>query len=69
MLPDLFKAAEGSSDPAVKEAAAVLAQWDRATDINSRGAVLFRIFADQYFGTNGDIDERLRVKFDPAYPV
>ncbi|MBZ5607890.1 MAG: penicillin acylase family protein [Acidobacteriia bacterium] len=69
VLPDLFKAAEGSSDPAVKEAAAVLAQWDRATDINSRGAVLFRIFADQYFGTNGDIDERLRVKFDPAYPV
>jgi acyl-homoserine-lactone acylase len=37
--------------------------------MNSRGAVLFEMFANQYFGTNGDIDERLRVKFDPMYPV
>ncbi len=69
VLPDLLKAAEGSSDSAVKEAADVLARWDRSTDVNSRGAVLFEIFANQYFGTNGDIDARLRVKFDPMYPV
>ncbi len=69
VLPDLFEAAARSTDPVVKEAAAVLAAWDRSTDINSRGAVLFRMFADQYFGTNGDIDSRLRVKFDPAHPV
>jgi acyl-homoserine-lactone acylase len=69
VLPDLLKAAEGSSDSMVKEAAAVLAQWDRSTDINSRGAVLFRMFAERFFGTTGDIDPKLRVKFDPKHPV
>lgn len=69
VLPDLLKAAGASTDPSVKEAAAVLAQWDHETNINSRGAVLFRIFADKYFGANGDIDSRLRVHFDPMHPV
>jgi len=69
VLPDLLKAAENSADPLIKEAAAVLSQWDRETNVNSRGAVLFRFFADQYFGANGDIDSRLRVKFDPMHPV
>jgi len=69
VLPDLLKAAESSGDAHVKEAAAVIAQWDHETNVNSRGAVLFKIFADKYFGTNGDIDTRLRVKFDPLHPV
>jgi acyl-homoserine-lactone acylase len=69
VLPDLLQAAQGSQDSIVKDAAEVLAQWDRSTDINSRGAVLFSMFADRYFGTNGDIDSRLRVKFDAHHPV
>ncbi len=69
VLPDLLKAAESSSDAHIKQAAAVLAQWDHETNVASRGAVLFKIFADKYFGTNGDIDARLRVKFDPLHPV
>ncbi|OFY00931.1 MAG: 7-beta-(4-carbaxybutanamido)cephalosporanic acid acylase [Bacteroidetes bacterium GWC2_40_22] len=40
-LDDLLKAAEGSSDKRVTDAAAVLKKWDRKTDPESRGAVLF----------------------------
>ena len=71
VLPDLLKAAGSSTDARVKEAAAVLEQWNHLTDVNSRGAVLFKIFADKYFGAgnNADIDSQLRVKFDPMRPV
>jgi len=69
ILPDLVKAAESSTDPTVKQAVSVLTQWDRETNINSRGAMLFRMFAERFFGANGDIDQKLRVKFDPMHPV
>jgi acyl-homoserine-lactone acylase len=62
ILPDLLAAAPDS------EAKAVLAQWDRSTDTSSRGAVLFKMFTDQYF-RGVDVAVRLRVKFDPAHPV
>jgi len=38
------------------------------TDTDSRGAVLFNLFADQYFGA-GNLEPLLRVKFDPAHPL
>lgn len=63
VLPDLLKAAAGT------EAAAVLAQWDRNTDASSRGAVLFQLWADRFFGTSGTIDDMLRVPFNPARPL
>ena len=71
VLPDLLKAAAGSSDASVKEAAGVLSQWDRETNINSRGAVLFKIFTDKYFGAsnNADMNSQLRVQFDAMHPV
>jgi acyl-homoserine-lactone acylase len=62
LLPDLLKAAPDS------EAKRVLAAWDRSTDTTSRGAVLFKIFTDAYFG-NTDVANHLRVKFDPQHPV
>jgi acyl-homoserine-lactone acylase len=68
VLPDLLQAAEYSTDPLVKEAAALLAKWDRTTDTDSRGAVLFKLFTDHYFGA-ANIEPRLRVKFDPAHPL
>ena len=40
-LDDLLKAAEGSSNKRVTVAAEVLKKWDRKTDPESRGAVLF----------------------------
>jgi acyl-homoserine-lactone acylase len=71
VAPDLLKAVQASSDVRAKEAAAVLEQWDHETNVNSRGAVLFKIFVDKYFGmgNNADIDSKLRVKFDPMRPV
>ena len=62
ILPDLLAAA-GSTD-----AARVLAQWDRHTDVDSRGAVLFQLFVDRYFAAGG-MDGKLRVKYDSARPL
>ena len=61
VLPDLLKAAAGT------EAGDVLAKWDRMTDTESRGGVLFKMFADRYFGVN--IDDKLRVKLDSKHPL
>lgn len=58
VLPDLLKAAGDT------EAARVLAAWDRLTETTSRGAVLFKMFADRY-----RMEDHLRVKFDPQHPV
>jgi len=69
LLPDLLKAAGSANDPVVKEAAGVLAQWDRQTETNSRGAVLFQIFADRYFGKTFAVEDKLRVKYDPQRPL
>ncbi len=59
VLPDLLKAANGST-----EAARVLEKWDRSTDADSRGAVLFQMFVDRYFAVPADMESKLRVKFD-----
>ncbi len=40
-LPDLFTAVEKHGTPRAKQAAAVLRSWDRQTEANSRGALLF----------------------------
>src|SRR5712691_8615364 len=64
VLPDLLEAADGGS-----EAARVLETWDRMTDADSRGAVLFQLFVNRYFSGPGGMAARLRVKFDPARPL
>ena len=64
VLPDLLKAANGGT-----EAARILEKWDRMTDADSRGAVLFQLFVDRYFSGPGGVAARLRVKFDPARPL
>jgi acyl-homoserine-lactone acylase len=38
------------------------------TDVNSRGAVLFKMFTDRYFARSS-MDARMRVKFDPLHPL
>ena len=64
VLPDLLGAA-GDTD-----AGRVLAKWDRHTDVDSRGAVLFQLFVDRYFsGASGGMAARLRVKYDPERPL
>jgi len=68
LLPDLLEAAEGSTNPQVKEAAAVLSTWDRETETYSRGAVLFQMFCDRYFRSS-NFNDKLRVKFDGNNPL
>ena len=63
VLPDLLKAANGGT-----EAARVLEKWDRMTDADSRGAVLFQLWVDRYLSGPGGIAAKLRVKFDPSNP-
>ncbi len=43
-LDDLVRAARASADPDAREAAEVLARWDRALDADSRGATLFEVW-------------------------
>jgi acyl-homoserine-lactone acylase len=64
VLPDLLQAADANSD-----AAKLLAQWDHMTEVDSRGAVLFQMFADNYFrGVNG-VASKVRVKYDKSRPL
>jgi acyl-homoserine-lactone acylase len=64
VLPDLLAAAKGGT-----EAARVLEKWDRQTEVDSRGGVLFQMFVDKYFTGQQGIASRLRVKYDPAHPL
>ncbi len=64
ILPDLLRAVRDT------DAGRVLAAWDRHTDIDSRGAVLFQLFVDRYFSAaGGGMDGKLRVRYDPAQPL
>ena len=64
VLPDLLKAADAAGGT---DASRLLAKWDHDTETTSRGAVLFQLFAEQYL--TGNINAKLRVKYDPANPV
>ncbi len=64
VLPDLLKTANPNS-----EAVKLLAQWDHMTEVDSRGAVLFQMFADSYFRGVGGIANKMRVKYDSARPL
>ncbi len=64
VLPDLLEASRDT------DAGRVLAKWDRHTDVDSRGAVLFQLFVDRYFsGASGGMAARLRVRYDPERPL
>jgi len=65
VLPDLIKAAGNTPSEAVR----VLANWDHMTETDSRGAVLFQMFATAYLGSGARLDAKLRVKYDPAKPL
>jgi acyl-homoserine-lactone acylase len=53
LVDDLVAAARESSDELVQEAADVLANWNRNTDADSRGAVLFIFWFESYTGQQG----------------
>ena len=45
MLPDLLKAAAGSTDPDIQQAVAILSAWDHRDEADARGALLFETWA------------------------
>ena len=47
ILPDLIEAAQRYGDDLPRQAAEVLAHWDRCTDADSRGALLFLNWSDR----------------------
>ena len=62
LVPDLLEAASGT------KAAAVLAQWDRSTENESRGALLFEAFARRFLGPALTSRANFAVPLDPARP-
>ncbi len=68
VLPDLLKAAAESRDPDVAAGSDVLSNWDHNADTDSKGAVLFQLFYEDYFASKG-IDSQLRVPWNPADPL
>lgn len=48
ILDDLFEAIDASDSEAAKEAKVVLENWDRSTDVDSKGAVLFFSWANKF---------------------
>jgi len=68
ILPDLLKAAADSTNADVIAAAAILTRWDHNAYADSRGAVLFQLFFENYFAGK-PIDSLLRIRWDPTAPL
>ncbi|BAT56856.1 peptidase S45, penicillin amidase (plasmid) [Nostoc sp. NIES-3756] len=63
ILDDLIEAAQKSKDELVRRAVYVLAAWDRKTDANSKGAVLFNSWVD-----NLDLDKAFSTPWQEKSP-
>ena len=68
VVPDLLKAAATGTSQDVVAAAAVLSKWDHNTNADSRGAVLFQLFFENYFAGK-PVDSLLRVHWNPSEPL
>lgn len=69
ILPDLIAAAKASGDADAVGAAAILEKWDRESDAQSQGAVLFERWYQLYVAdTNSPKDERWGATY-PAFKV
>src|SRR5690606_27166621 len=54
VLDDLLEAAREIDSPMVETAVEVLEQWDRTTNADSQGAILFTLWAVTYLNETGD---------------
>ena len=68
VIDDLLDALRAADDPALQEAAGVLAAWDLTAAADSRGGVLFERWAGRYFAGVAD-SLGWREPWDPARPV
>ena len=69
ILPDLLAAADKYGSPQAKEAAAVLAKWDRVDESDSKGAVLFYAFARQFMGPAMSVQTGFAVPYSLGSPM
>jgi len=69
ILPDLLDAAEKYGTPLAKEAAGVLKAWDRLSEADSRGAVLFYQWAQQFMGAGLTSQAGFAVPYDLKAPL
>ncbi|MEE8349571.1 MAG: acylase [Acidobacteriota bacterium] len=68
ILDDLLSVAETSTHNRVQEAAQILASWDRRTDADSQGAILFEAFSRELLLSGSDQDIYLH-HWDPESPL
>lgn len=69
ILPDLLEAAQRYGDDLARQAAQVLAHWDRCVDAASRGALLFLNWSDQQHAVNGYAAAGFARPYDPHDPL
>lgn len=69
ILPDLIAAADRYGDPLARQAARVLAHWDRTTDADSRGSLLFLAWVDQPGAVNGYSGQGFAHAYDLYRPL
>ncbi len=69
LLPDLIAAAGAEGDDLARRAAAVLARWDRTTDADSRGALLFLAWSDRLARPDGYTGAGFATPYDLAHPL
>lgn len=69
VLDDLVAAAEASDSGDARAAAAVLKAWDRRSDNESRGALLFERFAARFMGTSYNDWSRFAIAPDWRQPL
>lgn len=69
MLPELLKAAAGSTDPDVQAASALLKNWDHRFEAGSRGALLFETWAGIFAPKNFTVQTNYAVKWTLDDPL
>ncbi len=69
ILPELLDAAEKYGTPLAKQAAGVLKAWDRESEADSRGAVLFYQWGMQFMGAGLGSQANFAVPYDLKSPL
>jgi acyl-homoserine-lactone acylase len=69
LLPELDAAVQTYGDDLAKQALAVLKAWDRTTDADSRGALLFTTWIDTMKHPDGNSSAGWKVPYDYADPM
>lgn len=68
-LPELLDAARASADPLVRQAADLLAAWDRHNEADSRAALLFEAWAGRFGGRRVVAERNFAVRWSAEAPL